>query len=144
MLYVALLSWASGRFNVASGLCNMWELHMSCASNTICECCKQATGGVGEDHTQQLLLTLHSFHYGAEIHGCNKRFYILNCFQVVCKVQATCRNCTAPSCAPAFSWLLRLVRGRDCGPTLSSFSKRFSGSSNIETTDRIPSTTCLE
>ena len=46
---------------------------------------------------------------------------------------------TAPSRAPA-SWLLRLVRGRDCGdqqPALSSCSKRFSGGSNVETTDRI-------
>ena len=38
-------------------------------------------------------------------------------------------------------------RGRDCGdqqPALSSCSKRFSGGSNVETTDWILSTTCLE
>ena len=54
---------------------------------------------------------------------------------------------TAPSRAPALSWLLRLVRRRDFGdqqPALSTCSKRFSDSSNVKATDRIPSTTCLE
>ena len=54
---------------------------------------------------------------------------------------------TAPSRAPALSWLLRLVRRRDFGdqqPALSSCSKQFSDGSNVKATDRIPSTTCLE
>ena len=42
---------------------------------------------------QQLLLTLHSFHYGVlhrekETHGLNKRLGISTCLEVVCKVQA--------------------------------------------------------
>ena len=57
--------------------------------------------GVRQDHVQQLLLTLHSFHYGIfqrkETHGC---FSILNSsvFKLYAKYKLyTCRNCT--SCA---------------------------------------------
>ena len=65
---------------------------MLCASNTICECCKQATGGVGEDHVQQLLLTLHSFHY-VVFHRENKH----SCLQHFCffKLFSSCMQSTS-------------------------------------------------
>ena len=89
-------------------------------------------GEVGQDHVQQLMLTLHSF----TMAFCIEKRNTWSQQTVVYILVETVLHSAVPR-------LLGLVRGKDCRDqqaALSSSSKRFSDGNSIKAFERIPST----